>query len=106
MNKGYFGHCFALLERRLFSESNISSAFNPEKVLAKIGFRSITPPQERDPTFSPKTPLSCRPIRQAGRRLREKSTNEPLDRILRGSERIAAMHECVQHDVRGQGPSP
>ena len=33
--------------------------------------------------------------------LREHPSNELLDRILCGSERIAAMHECAQHEIQG-----
>jgi len=91
-----------------FTKSNIESAFtatgifpyNPEIVQTKIT-RSTTPPNKHDLTLTSKTPLSGHAIRKAAHMLREHPSNELLNRILRGSERIAAMHECAQHEIRG-----
>ena len=40
-------------------------------------------------------------MRRAHKKFRQEPSDELLEQILHGSEWLAAMYECAQHEVRG-----
>jgi DDE superfamily endonuclease len=109
MSKRMFWPMFRTAWETSFTEKNITSAwkatgifpFDPQKLLSVIDPRPITPPEASNSAIGTKTPMSGRAMRRAYKSLKNDPTNAALERIIRGSEKLAAMNDCLQHEVRG-----
>src|SRR5436190_15965013 len=109
MSKRMFWPMFRAAWETAFTEKNVASAwkamgifpYDPQKLLNVIDARPITPPEASNPIQYTKTPLSGRAMRRAYRNLKCDPTDAALERIIRGSEKLAAMNDCLQHEVRG-----
>jgi hypothetical protein len=108
MSKRLFWSMFQTSWETAFTEKNIASAwratgifpYKPNKVLKIIKPIPTTP--EKSPASLPmKMPLSEHAMRKAYRLLKTKSNVTAIEKIVRGSEQLAAKNDCLQHEIRG-----
>ena len=104
MSKRAFWSVFWPAWTRAFSKENIASGFrktgvfplNPNLVLNKISKKQAV----KTPA-TPKTPTTCRAVRQLQRTYKFKPKNTFISKLLRANEYLAAERSINQHIIKG-----